>query len=272
MKRIKLKGKNLWRIIRREEMSFLPGNLAFFLVLSIIPILSLIGVVGSFFSISTASLVEFINGNLPEEISSLLVPFISGNSFDMNIALFMIFGFILASNGSYSIIVATNTLFEIKKRDSLSMRIKSIFVTILLISLILIILLVLAFGNMIVGELVDNTNRHLYYLFNIFKWPITFAVIFITMKIIYVISPTKKIASKFFTKGAIFTTIGVTIVTAIYSFYIETFASYDIFYGGLSNIASFMMWVYILSYIIVIGIAINSNVYKMIEDIKKQVE
>ncbi len=272
MKRIKIKSKNLWKIIRREEMSFLPGNLAFFLVLSIIPILSLVGVVGSFFSISMESLIEFLNDNLPNEFSSLLIPFIGGNSFDMNIALFMLFGFIIASNGSYSIIVATNTLFKIKKEDFLTMRIKSIFVTILLITLILIILIVLAFGNDIAGYIFNSNSNHYYYLFTFLKWPITFAIIFITMKIIYVISPTKKIASKFFTKGAIFTTIGVTLVTAIYSLYIELFASYDIFYGGLSNIASFMIWVYILSYIIVIGIAINSNVYHMIEDIKKQSE
>ena len=64
-------------------------------------------------------------------------------------------------------------------------------------------------------------------------------------------------------RGAIFTTLGWILVTAIYSYYVAHFSKYDIFYGSLSNIIILMMWIYILSYILVLGIAINSNYYEM---------
>ena len=51
------------------------------------------------------------------------------------------------------------------------------------------------------------------------------------------------------------------IVTAIYSFYTVNFADYSVFYGSISSIIMFMVWVYMLSYILVIGISINSAVY-----------
>ena len=75
------------------------------------------------------------------------------------------------------------------------------------------------------------------------------------------ITPDSKIPSKDTTKGALFTTFGVTIVTLIYSYYVANFSNYDIFYGGLTNIVIMMMWIYLISYIIVIGISINTHAY-----------
>ena len=50
--------KKLIRIITKPEMKILPGNIAFFLVLSIFPIITLCGFLASFFSISISSVVN----------------------------------------------------------------------------------------------------------------------------------------------------------------------------------------------------------------------
>ena len=67
--------------------------------------------------------------------------------------------------------------------------------------------------------------------------------------------------SKYTTRGALFATISIMIITFIYSHFLLQFNNYNIFYGSLSNIAIMMMWVYFVSYVIVIGIAINVNDY-----------
>lgn len=133
------------------------------------------------------------------------------------------------------------------------------------------ILFVLAFGNMIVKfilsfQIFNNTPSLIYNLFIYLKWPIAFIIIYIILKFIYVVAPDKKIKSKSVTKGAIFTTICWIIVTALYSYYANNIANYDRFYGNLSNIIVLMMWIYIISYILVIGIAINVNNYNMVEN------
>ena len=265
MEKTKKALQQLWKIIRREEMKILPGNLAFFLVLSAIPIITLLGVIASMFSISIESVVEFMAKTFPKEVSDLLVPYISGTGFDMNILLFMTIGFVLASNGAQSIIIASDTLYEIKSEDFLNQRIKSVFLAMILVILIIFILVVLAFGNMIVVQFLHYFGTHFYHLFAFLKWPIAFVLIFIVIKVIYTISPDMQIKSKYVNRGAMFTTLGWTIVTAIYSYYVAHFANYDLFYGGLSNIVILMMWVYILSYILVIGIAINAQYYQMVE-------
>lgn len=257
--------KHLWNIIGKEEMKILPGNLAFFLVLSAIPVITLFGVIASMFSVSMGSVIHFMDETLPTEVSKILIPYVSGTGFDMNVLLFMIMGFAIASNGAHSIIVASDTLYEIIPDDYLSRRIKSVFLTILLVILVIFILVVLGFGNMIVKEFLGQFGIQFYHIFTYLKWPVAFIVIFIAIKIVYTIAPDKKIPSKYVNHGAFFTTIGSIIVTAIYSYYVNHFAHYDLFYGSLSNIVILMMWVYILSYIIVVGIAINANTYSMVE-------
>ena len=66
------------------------------------------------------------------------------------------------------------------------------------------------------------------------------------------------------TRGAVFTALGWILVTAIYSYYVSHFANYDIFYGSLSNLIIMMIWIYILAYILVIGIAINVETYERV--------
>lgn len=259
--------EKLWGIIKKEEMRILPGNLAFFIVLSAIPIITLLGVIASMFSISVGTMIDFMNQTFPKEVSKLLVPFISGHGFDANILFFMVIGFFIASNGAHSIIIASDTLYGIEPDDLLTRRVKSIFLTIVLVNLFIFILLLLGFGNLIVSkilalDILKFASNNIYQLFILLKWPIALIIIFFVIKLIYTIAPDKKIPSKYMNRGAIFTTLGWIIVSAIYSYYVTHFANYDIFYGGLSNIVILMMWVYILSYILVVGIAINTNAYQ----------
>ena len=72
-------------------------------------------------------------------------------------------------------------------------------------------------------------------------------------------APDKKIASSQTTYGALFTTIGWIISTAIYSFYISNIANYSLFYGSLANIIILMLWTYLLAFIFTIGLALNYN-------------
>ena len=92
MKKIKFYFKRLYEIIMTPSMSYLPGNIAFFLVLSIFPILTLIGVIASKFSLDLSTLIDLEEIVLPNNLSELLASFVQGKGFDSNIGIFMIMG------------------------------------------------------------------------------------------------------------------------------------------------------------------------------------
>lgn len=263
--------KKLIKIIKKPEMKVLPGNIAFFLVLSIFPIITLCGFLATFFNVSIDSVINLMNDVLPNEVNNILVPYITGNGMDLHIGFSIILGYIVASNGAHSIIVSCNTLYGLEHSSYLKRRIKALFITILLLALFVFSLIVLAFGNNILKfilsmNIFDSLGDKIYYLFLLLKWPIAIIVIFIMIKLIFTLAPDSVIKSKITTRGAFFTSIAWLISTFIYSYYVQHFSHYDIFYGSLSNIIVMMMWIYILSCSLVIGIAINVQNYKNYEN------
>ena len=89
----------------------------------------------------------------------------------------------------------------------------------------------------------------------------TFLIIYFNIKLIYTISPSKSIKSSTTSYGAMTTTFLWVLVTAIFTYYLKHFARYDILYGNLSSLIILMIWVYLLCYIFVLGMAINSTKY-----------
>lgn len=255
----------LWRMISLPEMRILPGHLAFFFVLSTIPIITLIGLICSMFSISIVDVVNSLGSVIPHGVIEVLEPFMNIPASSIS-TWFLILGFFLASNGAYSVMLASNTLYKFESTNYIRGRIKAIFLTIILMILFLFVLVVLAFGNAIVRfvldlEMFQNVAANIYPMFVLFKWPIAFIIIFILVKLIYTLAPNRAVSSRYVNKGAVFTTVGWTGVTAVYAYYADHLANYNLFYGSLSNIIILMMWIYFVSYIFVIGIAINSSFY-----------
>ena len=139
---------------------------------------------------------------------------------------------------------------------------------ILLMAVFIFNVLVLAYGNIIIKEIINlelfhDVSDKLYTIFVLLKWPIAFICIFWTIKLFYSIAPDDTIPSKYMNKGAFFTTIFWVIGTAFYSIYTSNFDNYKMFYGGISTIIVMMIWIYFLSYILVMGIAINTADYNI---------
>ena len=147
--------KNLIKTINKPEMRILPGQLAFFLLLSIIPLLAVIAAVASRFSLSIENLLNSVSNTLPKEIADFIIQIIDRGNINTNIVIFCILGFILASNGPHSMIIGSNMLYGIKDKDFLTRRIKAFLMTVILTILFIFVLVVPVFGNQIVNLLTD---------------------------------------------------------------------------------------------------------------------
>lgn len=267
MKKIKKFISQIYDIIIKPEMKILPGQLAFFLVLSIIPTVVLLGFICSTFKVPFTNVIYAMNEILPKGVSDILVAYINGEGLNLSIGLPTAIGFILASNGPHSIIVTSNTLYGIPHSNYLKGRIKALILTILLLLLFVFTLIVLAFGNHIVAfilnfKILQPISAVAYKIYFLLKWPLALFIIFFMVKLIYSIAPDSYIPSRFNTKGTIFTTLGWILTTVIYSYYVSNVGNYNMFYGNLTNIIVLMLWIYFLSYILVFGMAINVNFYK----------
>ncbi len=259
-KRFKKFLNNFFTVLKRPEMLVLPGQLAFFFILSVVPMLTLISYGVASFNLSLEVVESFLTKSFGAEITNLLIPEVSNVSISFGFVFTILVGFFFASNGASSIIITSNTIYGIKDKGFLARKIKAMIMTLFLVLLFLFILLVPLFGESIVriADTINSASKDsVAQVIRILNGPISWFIIFFFIKVLYTMAPDKHIASNRTTYGALFTSIGWIISTAIYSFYINNYANYSIFYGSLTNIIILMLWTYLLAFIFTIGLALN---------------
>lgn len=252
-------------IIKLPEMRILPGQLAFFIVVSIIPMVALVGAIGSGFGLPTASIKDIMGAIVPSNVLNYFVQSTTSSGIlSFNVTVFFIAAFILASNGTHSIIITSNQIYKIENDHELRRRGKAIVMAMILVSLLLFLILVPAFGDVfirVIGTMIENERivNIIEGIYHVAKYPISIFLLYYNLKLLYMIAPDKKIDSKSVVPGAMFTTIMWLVSSRIYVFYVDYFANYSVFYGAMSNILVLLIWVYILAYIFTLGLCFNST-------------
>ncbi len=263
----KIKGtfkKNV-NLMSLPLMSILPGQISFFVILSIIPLLSIIVMIISRLSLNFEMITLVVSHYLPKGVTDIILGILEEQKAGVIDLLFMITAFYLASKATHSIVVASTQIYHGRQRNFLRTRIKAILMLIILIFLVIFIISVLTIGSRLVTYLSGvsmSINPYISTVYNILKWPFVFFMIFVVIKVIYTVAPNVEIPSRSVNKGALFTTCIWVFSTYVYSFYVTNIANYSKFYGNLSNIIMLMIWIYWLCYIFVYGMTINEDQLK----------
>ena len=143
--------KRIIKLISLEEMRILPGHLAFNIVLMIVPIFSIIGVLGSNIGIDT--IVNGLTNNVPDAVMSIIEAALNVKATGYNVFFFVLFSLWMVSGGCRAIITSSDILYKVKNKSSLKKYIKSFFMVIVLFLLIGFLIIVPIFGDFIVNFL-----------------------------------------------------------------------------------------------------------------------
>lgn len=249
------------KVLNSPHMSLLPGGLAFFMVLSTMPTLTLITYITSVLNLSLDFIYEFLEKAFSKEFASLFLSSSTMINSGIKLTIVLIICYFLSSNGMNSVIETSNHIYGIENGSWFKRRVKAIIMSLILTIIITFMLFVPLLGDTIIG-LIQRVNintlvtEKIIMVFSYLKSPIMVIFLYFMIKIIYMLAPDKKIKFHNANYGAVFTTILWIIVTNIYSSIIE-FGRYSSFYGGLAYLCVIMIWFYMLSYIFVIGMALN---------------
>lgn len=263
--------KEIVNIIKRPEMAMLPGQLSWFILLSIVPIATFAGFLVSILDLNTNYVIDLLNRIIPGG-SSYLVTSLSGFSMKigfLDIVLF-IWMFYIATNGCNTVILVSNQIYGINESTWLKRRIKAIFMTLYIILLMIFVIL----SPMFMDALFDLFDRiiiwdGIYSVVNTLKTPFMFCLIYIFLRVFYNFAPDRVRENSHLKAGALFTTIGWFIVTSIYQHSASNMSTYTAFYGALANVAIIMIWLYFVSYIFVIGLILNYGEESKEDDLEK---
>ena len=69
--------------------------------------------------------------------------------------------------------------------------------------------------------------------------------------------------SKFFSIGALFTTLLIMLTSYLFGVYIQNFAKYNELYGSIGALLILMFYLWLNSNILLLGFELNTSIYKL---------
>lgn len=254
---------NFFKVLKKPEMAILPGQLAYYFLLALLPTITLLSMGASFLNLSTDVFQNFLSNAFSDSLANMILS-VDGNGLinKTSTSIIVIIGYIVACNGISSIIVTSNTIYGIKNKNYFNRFIKASVMIFIILFLMLLMLLVPMFGDLIVDMFSNShvnpkTVNDIKLFIGVMKGPILWFILFLFIKLIYTMAPDKKINSHDINYGATFTTIAWVLITYGYSFYVNNIANYSILYGNLANLVILLLWFNFLAYSFTIGLALN---------------
>lgn len=265
--------KLIYRVLDHDTLSY-GGSLTYFLILSIFPFLiSLINAI-NFSGILDPEYLYGLLDVLPGEIQEIIRNFLnelhmsSSGSF---LTISFVAGLFTASTAVFKLMKIINQSYGfVESRGFLAQRLMALFFTLALILMIFLLVLTQIFGQIIYVKVMSYLgieNASFDKIWSIAKNAIPLAYMLITFILLYKFSPSKSrenmITIKSVLPGSIFATLGLIIASSGFNFYVSSFGKYSITYGSLGGIIVFLIWIYLLSTITLVGAEINSTLYSM---------
>lgn len=256
----------VWRKKGEPYYQGVAAELAFFFLMSMLPIMIIMAEIMGVFSLSI-DLVENLLGNyIAEDMIETVSQFFNYKSSGTFSILFIIFALWSASKAQFSMIRIANFTYtgENKGRGFIKERLRAMATLLTTILLLVFSLAILIYGEPILSGVAYYVEKILSLPFGFnelwlfLRWPVAVAFYFVGITFINYILPSQRLALKKIIPGSIITSGGMLVTTWVYSVYISGFSNYDLFYGGLASIVGLLMWFYILAYVIVIGIIFNA--------------
>lgn len=257
------KLENFTSQLNEKHVSAYAAKTAYFIMLSFIPCMMLLFTLIQFTSLHKSDVLSLFVGVVPSSIDPLIISIVDeiyGKSSTM-ISISVIVVLWTAGKGVTAIIQGLNSVFDVKEtRNYLMLRVYGAFYTILMILAILLLLILVVFGNKIqallivkipfIGNITGAILRNRYVI----------SVLFLVLlfAVIYHFMPNTKIRFKFQIPGAVFTAISWSLFSFGFSLYVDYFSNMSNMYGSLTTLIIVMLWLYMCMYIMLIGAEINA--------------
>lgn len=265
-KRAKNVAINVFVRMKKPYYQGVAAELAFFFLMSMVPLFIMIGEFLGVFSLSLDVLEGLIGQYVSQEMADSLKEYINYKPSGTMGAFFLIFALWSASKAQFSMIrIANYTYTGLNSgRGFIWERIRAMVTVVITILLLVFSLTILVYGEPIINIVALYAERILFlpFTFNelwyIVRWPIAIAFYFVGITFINYILPSERMSLKKIIPGSLLTSSGILVVTWVYSIYATGFSNYDLFYGSLASVIGLLFWFYILGYVIVLGIVLNA--------------
>jgi len=214
-----------------------------------------------------ADLLIQIKRLLPTNAYEVLISTIDDIVNNQNLSLLSI-GFLFAlyfSSNAFNMMMTTFDKYtaDHQRRSWYSARARSIGLTVLVAVIILTSVSIITYVNISISwlkkkELVTETLN--YWLLQIFQYGSLAFLIYFVYSSLYYYGSSKVAKWRFFSVGSTLATILSLVASAGFTFYVNSFDSYNRLYGSIGTILVLMLFIYFNCIMLLIGFELNSSI------------
>jgi membrane protein len=252
----------LWQALKKfndDNGFFLSSGITFNILINLIPfIMLLLGLVGTYLY-NDQEVLNHIRAYLTN-VAPALDPKIMGSFTDLieNRQIVGILGFVgllwISTWVFSSLRIALNMVFRVEKNQGMLRGIGVDLLMILLVGILLLVSMILTsvvtFLQGYQGQIPEAIGPTIQW---ILKYLLPFFLTYCMFFLIYKIIPNKRVHFKSALQAALFTGLLWELAKHFFGWYVVHLAGYSIFYGSLSALVIFVLWVYYSSTILVVG-------------------
>ena len=240
------------------------------------------------------TLIPYINTWVPEIDSIKILAFLEGampsNMYEITeatiadlvetkrgglLSLGVISSLFLSTNGFNTLIKTFNSCHRIEEnRGFIKTRFIALTLTIVFMLVLIISILLSTLGDFFINFIIEQKyfEDAINYTFIASRLSILFITFYLGVTSIFYFAPVKHNKWTFFSSGSIMSALGCVCISLLFSYYINTFATYNKFYGSIGILIAYMGWMYIISSILLIGFEWNTSIDIAINKLKGKIK
>lgn len=260
--------RNFARQISRDNVSAHAASTAFFLFLSLIPLLMLICAILPYTPVTEAMLMEIAVSLTPDSANGLLI-YLIGEVYDRSAGVLSAAAVVTvwtAAKGMMALMRGLNAVNGVtEQRGYILLRIEACLYTVLMLAAMVLALVILVFGNTLARLILRQVPRleMLLSLFLHFRFLPVWLMLAAVFAIIYTYVPKIRTRLRYQIPGALFAAIAWSVFSWGFSIYVDLFHGLSM-YGNLTTVIIIMLWFYFCMYLLLVGANINRYFYPAI--------
>ena len=260
--------------LKDDHISAFSAQAAFFLIMSIVPFLSLLLTLIKYLPISQGMLLDTVINVTPVPFEPLVTTILEELFAKSNGAILSVSVLVAiwsAAKGVLAIVRGLQAVYHVKEsRNYFVLRFISAIYTVIFVTAIILTLLLLVFSNQIYYALKKDFPTAADFISVFIKQKFLLALCLLTLFFLVVYKLVRRSNNSFISliPGAVIAALSWIVFSYAFSVYIDKFSDFSYTYGSLTTIVLLMLWVYFCMYLLFIGAEINSYFEVFIESSK----
>ncbi len=260
--------------LKDDHISAFSAQAAFFLIMSIVPFLSLLLTLIKYLPISQTMLLDTVINVTPVPFEPLVTTILEELFAKSNGAILSVSVLVAiwsAAKGVLAIVRGLQAVYHVNEsRNYFVLRFISAIYTVIFVTAIILTLLLLVFSNQIYYALKTDFPTAADFISIFIKQKFLLALCLLTLFFLVVYRLVRRSNNSFISliPGAVIAALSWIVFSYAFSVYIDKFSDFSYTYGSLTTIVLLMLWVYFCMYLLFIGAEINSYFEVFIENSK----